>query len=82
MSKDILHELLGGNLRISGEARHINSLLDLHRRAAREIGRLRNDNAAMLDALEELRDWYVEVTGLPPVKANIAITKAKGGENG
>ena len=32
----------------------------------------------LLAALEELRGWYLEQTGLPAVKANSAIAKARG----
>jgi len=34
---DVVKELRRGNLSVSGEARHINALLSLHRRAADEI---------------------------------------------
>ena len=33
----------------------------------------------MLEALKELRDWYLEHTGLPACNANAAIAKATGG---
>ena len=32
----------------------------------------------LLEALIELRSFYIETTGLPPVAANKAIAKAKG----
>lgn len=32
----------------------------------------------LLEALIELRNFYIEMTGLPPVAANAAIAKAKG----
>jgi hypothetical protein len=32
----------------------------------------------LLEALVELRNFYIEMTGLPPVAANEAIAKAKG----
>lgn len=34
----------------------------------------------LLEALIELRNFYIEMTGLPPVAANAAIAKAKGGK--
>ena len=33
----------------------------------------------VIDALIELRDWYVDHTGLPACNANAAIAKATGG---
>jgi hypothetical protein len=50
---DIIKELRSGNLSVSGEARHINALLSLHRRAADEIGRLR----AALTKLDSFMDF-------------------------
>ena len=34
----------------------------------------------LLEALIELRSFYIEMTGIPPVAANKAIAKAKGEE--
>ncbi len=34
----------------------------------------------LLEALQELRDWYQEHTGLPACSANAAIKKATGAE--
>lgn len=46
---DIVKELRNGNLSVSGEARHINALLALHRRAADEIERHRAKAGKYLD---------------------------------
>jgi hypothetical protein len=35
----------------------------------------------LLEALVELRDWYLENTGLPAAKANGAIAAVKGGRD-
>jgi hypothetical protein len=43
---------------------------------ARRLERQRDE---LLEALVELRDWYLENTGLPAAKANGAIAAVKGG---
>ena len=43
---------------------------------ARRLERQRDE---LMEALEELRDWYLENTGLPAAKANGAIAAVKGG---
>lgn len=50
---DILQELRRGKLTVSGEARHINALLEMHRRAADEIETLR----AALTKLDSYMDF-------------------------
>ena len=41
--------------------------------------RLERQRDELLEALVELRDWYLENTGLPAAKANAAIAAVKGG---
>jgi hypothetical protein len=43
--------------------------------AARRLERQRDE---LMEALVELRDWYLENTGLPAAKANGAIAAVKG----
>lgn len=38
---------------------------------------LRTQRDELLAALQELRDWYLDHTGLPAVRANAAIAKAQ-----
>lgn len=42
-----------------------------------EVKRLRSLNKELVEALTELRDWYVENVGLPAANANAALKKAK-----
>jgi hypothetical protein len=47
--------------------------------AASFARRLERQRDELLEALVELRDWYLENTGLPAAKANGAIAAVKGG---
>jgi len=50
---------------------------DMHILAVKDFNQARDLARQLQDALQELRDFYVGLTNLPPVAANVALAKAK-----